>query len=104
MYLWYVSLGNVHGFSSPHAFAPKGGRERVPLDTGVSIWLAGGVRGVLGIPLAKVSRTLSRPIPTSQVLRVGRLVPLDLITRPAGTPGCQTRRADRLRSFPGTRD
>jgi hypothetical protein len=76
----------------------------MPVDTGVSVWLVGGVRGVLGIPLAEISRTLSPPIPMRQVLRVGRLVPLDLIARPAGALGCHIQSADRLRSLPGTSD
>ena len=76
----------------------------MPADTGVSVWLVGGVRGVLGIPLSEISRTLSPPIPMRQVDGVGRLVPRDLVARPAGALECHIQRADRLRSLPGTSD
>ena len=76
----------------------------MPADTGVSVWLVCGVRGVLGIPLAEFSRAVSTPIPMRQVDGVGRLVPRDLVARPAGASGCHPRGADRLRSFPGTSD
>ncbi len=76
----------------------------MPVDTGVSVWLVGGVRGVLGIPLAEFSRAVSTPIPMRQVDGVGRLVPRDLVARPAGALDCHIHRADRLRSFPGTSD
>ena len=60
----------------------------MPADTGVSVWLVCGVRGVLGIQLAEFSRAVSTPIPMRQVDGVGRLVPRDLVARPARANGC----------------
>jgi len=89
---------------SPHAFAPKDGRERdVGGHRGVLLMVC-GVRDVLDIPFAEFSRAVSTPIPMRQVDGVGRLVPRDLVARPAGTSGCHSRGADRLRSLPGTSD
>jgi|GEM_PF-3357700 len=76
----------------------------MPVDTGVSVWLVGGVRGVLGIPLSEISRAVSTPFPTRQVDGVGRLVPRDLVARPASAYRLSHRCPDRLRSFPGTSD
>ena len=96
--------GYAHGFSSSRAFTPKDGRERdAGGHRGVRLVVC-GVRDVLDIPFAEISRTLSPPIPMRQVDGVGRLVPRDLIARPAGAMECHIQSADRLRSLPGTSD